>query len=53
MSGRELIEGTYASTKRFLEVEAGLAPGSASALTARARDLRDAADAGDLSLIHI
>ncbi len=24
VSGRELIEGTYASTKRFLEVEAGL-----------------------------
>ncbi len=47
VSGRELIEGTYASTKRFFEVEAGLAPRSATALAARARDLRDAADHGD------
>ncbi len=47
VSGRELIEGTYASTKRFLEVEAGLSPRSATALAARARDLRDAADHGD------
>jgi hypothetical protein len=47
VAGRELIEGTYASTKRFLEVEAGLAPRSATALAARARDLRDAADGGD------
>ena len=47
VSGRELIEGTYASTKRFLEIEAGLSPLSATALAARARDLRDAADNGD------
>ncbi len=47
VSGRELIEGTYASTKRFLEVEAGLSSRSATALAARARDLRDAADHGD------
>ena len=47
VSGRELIEGTYASTKRFLEVEAGLSSRSATSLAARARDLRDAADHGD------
>ena len=47
VSRRHLIDGTYASTKRFLEVENGLSKGSAAALTARARDLRDAADDGD------
>ena len=47
VSRRHLIEGTYASTKRFLEVEAGLSARGASALAARARDLRDAADNGD------
>jgi hypothetical protein len=46
-SARLLIEGGYASTARFLESEAGLSPGSATAFTARARDLRDAAHAGD------
>ena len=46
-SARLLIEGSYASTARFLESEAGLSPGSATAFTARARDLRDATHAGD------
>ena len=50
VSARQLIDGTYASTKRFLEVEAGLSQRSATALTARARDLRDAADNGDVRL---
>jgi len=44
VQARQLIEGTYASTARFLQVEAGLAEGSAKALVARAHDLRDTAD---------
>ena len=47
VSARQLIEGTYASTRRFLEVEAGLSEHSAKAWTARAHDIRDAADDGD------
>ena len=35
-----LVEGRYASTRRFLEVEGGLSQASASAMVARARDLR-------------
>ena len=46
-SARQLIEGGYASTARFLQVEAGMSARSATAFTARARDLRDAARAGD------
>ncbi len=52
VSRRHLVDGTYASTTRFLEVETGLSKGSATALTARARDLRDAADDGDPRLRH-
>jgi hypothetical protein len=51
-----LIAGTYASPRRWLEVEAGLAPASAKAVLARARDLREHAPivqdawlAGDVS----
>ena len=47
VSSRQLIDGTYASTRRFLEVEAGMSEQSAKALTGRAHDLRDAADNGD------
>ena len=47
VSARHLVEGTYASTRRFLEVEAGLSEQAARALTGRARDLADAVDAGD------
>jgi hypothetical protein len=47
VSARQLIEGTFASTRRFLEVEAGLSEQSAKSLTARAHDLRDSADDGD------
>jgi hypothetical protein len=47
VSSRQLIEGTYASTRRFLEVEARLSEGAARALVGRAHALRDAADAGD------
>jgi hypothetical protein len=36
-----LVEGRYASTRRFLEVEGGLSQASASAMVARARDLRE------------
>ena len=36
-----MIAGRYASTRRFLEVEAGLSSQSAGAMVARARDLRD------------
>jgi hypothetical protein len=35
----KLIAGTYASTSRFLEAEAGMAPGAARATVARGRDL--------------
>jgi hypothetical protein len=47
VSSRQLIEGTYASTRRFLEVEGGLSPRSARELAGRAHDLADAADYGD------
>ncbi len=47
VAGRQLIEGVYASTTRFLQVEAGLSEQSAKALTARAHDLADAAHDGD------
>ena len=36
-----LIAGRFASARRWLEVEAGLAPGHARAVLARGRDLRD------------
>ena len=36
-----LIAGTYASPRRWLEMDAGLAPSSAKAVLARARDLRE------------
>ncbi|MFN8159006.1 MAG: hypothetical protein U0R68_16425 [Candidatus Nanopelagicales bacterium] len=36
-----LIAGQYASPRRWLEVDAGLAPSSAKAVLARARDLRE------------
>jgi hypothetical protein len=36
-----LIAGRYASPRRWLEVEAGLAPSSAKAVLARSRDLRE------------
>ena len=36
-----LIAGTYASPNRWLQVEAGLAPGPAKTVIARARDLRE------------
>ena len=43
-----LIGGVYASPKRWLQVQAGLAPGGAGAVIARARDLRDhSAPVGD------
>ncbi len=35
-----LVDGKYASTRRFLEVEGGMSQKSASAMVARARDLR-------------
>ena len=47
VAGRQLIEGVYASTTRFLQGEAGLCEQSAKALTARAHDLVDAAHDGD------
>jgi hypothetical protein len=47
VSGRQLIDGVYASTTRFLQVEAGMSEQSAKALTARAHDLTDAAHDGD------
>ena len=47
VAGRQLIDGVYASTTRFLQVEAGLSEQSAKALTARAHDLVDAAADGD------
>jgi hypothetical protein len=46
-TSRQLIEGTYASARRFLEVEAGMSEQSAKALAARAHDLADATDDGD------
>ena len=46
-SSRQLIEGTYASTVRFLEVETGMGEATARALIGRAHDLGDAADNGD------
>lgn len=36
-----LIAGTYASPRRWLEMDAGLAPSSAKAVLARARELRE------------
>ena len=36
-----LIAGRYASPRRWLEIDAGLAPASAKAVLARARDLRE------------
>jgi hypothetical protein len=36
-----LIAGRYASPRRWLEIDAGLAPSSAKAVLARARDLRE------------
>jgi hypothetical protein len=36
-----LVAGTYASPRRWLELEAGLSPSSAKAVLARARDLRE------------
>ena len=47
VAGRQLIDGVYASTTRFLQAEAGLSEQSAKALTARAHDLVDAAGDGD------
>jgi hypothetical protein len=47
VDARHLIEGTYASTTHWLEVTSGMSRTSATAFTARARDLRDAADDGD------
>jgi hypothetical protein len=47
VAARHLIDGTYASTKRWLEAETGMSGANASAFLARARDLRDAADDGD------
>jgi hypothetical protein len=51
-----LIAGRYASPRRWLEVDAGLAPASAKAVLARARDLREHSEpvraawlAGDVS----
>ena len=41
-----LIAGKYASTNRFLEVEAGMSKKAASATIARARDLR-----GDFAVV--
>jgi hypothetical protein len=40
-SAGKLIAGRYASTSRFLEVEAGLSAASARAIVGRARDLRE------------
>lgn len=42
-----LVAGRFGSPRRWLEVEAGLAPGSARAVLGRARDLREQAAVGD------
>ena len=46
-SSRQLIDGTYASARRYLEVATGMSAGSARALVARAHDLADAVHDGD------